>query len=95
MAEAMRLAEAGLGYLRDPGAASLTAGELGQALQAIGVLGGKLAAARAAILARFDAERAYTADGPGGTGPPGGRPPGSGPRDRPPGTRVPPGTKAA
>jgi hypothetical protein len=49
-----------LGYLRDPGAASLLASELGGTLEAMGVLSGKFAAVRAGILSRFDAERAYT-----------------------------------
>jgi hypothetical protein len=62
---ALAMAEASLGYLRDPGAASLLPAELGETLQAIGVLSGKLAAARAAVLARFDAERAYASDGHG------------------------------
>jgi hypothetical protein len=65
VAEALRMADAALGYLRDPGAASLVSAELGDTLDAIGVLSGKLSAARAAALARFDAERAYTADGYG------------------------------
>jgi hypothetical protein len=65
VAAALAMAEASLGYLRDPGAALLLPAELGGALEAVGVLSGKLAAARAAILARFDAERAYTADGHG------------------------------
>ena len=64
-ADALRMADAALGYLRDPGAASLLPAELGEVLEAIGALSGKLAAARAAVLARFDAERAYTADGHG------------------------------
>jgi hypothetical protein len=63
--EALAMAEAGLSYLRDPGAASLLPAELGGTLEAMGVLSGKLAAARAEILARFEAERAYTADGYG------------------------------
>jgi hypothetical protein len=62
---ALAMAEAGLGYLRDPGAASLLPAELGGVLEAVGALGGKLAAARAAVLARFDAERAYASDGYG------------------------------
>jgi hypothetical protein len=65
VAAALAMAEAGLSYLRDPGAASLLPGELGGVLEAVGTLDGKLAAARAAILARFEAERAYTADGYG------------------------------
>jgi hypothetical protein len=63
--EALRMADAALGYLRDPGAASLLAAELGGVLEAVGALSGKLAAARAAVLARFEAERACTADGYG------------------------------
>jgi hypothetical protein len=65
IAEALRMADAALGYLRDPGAASLLPAELGGVLEAMGALGGKFAAARAAVLARFEAERAYTADGHG------------------------------
>jgi hypothetical protein len=65
IAEALRMADAALGYLRDPGAASLLPSELGGVLEAVGALGGKFAAARAAVLARFEAERAYTADGHG------------------------------
>jgi hypothetical protein len=52
-------------YLRDPGGGSLLPGELGGVLEAMGALNGKLAVARAAFLARFEAERAYTADGYG------------------------------
>jgi hypothetical protein len=65
VAEALRMAEAALGFLRAPGAASLLPAELGGVLESVGLLGGKLAAARAAVLARFEAERAYTADGYG------------------------------
>jgi hypothetical protein len=65
VAAALAMAEASLGYLRDPGAASLLPAELGGVLAAIGMLGGKLAVARAAVLARFEAERAYTSDGHG------------------------------
>jgi hypothetical protein len=65
VAEALAMAGASLGYLRDPGAASLLPVELGGVLEAVGVLSAKLVAARAAILARFEAERAYTADGYG------------------------------
>src|SRR5215469_119820 len=67
VAAALAMAEAGLGYLRDPGAATLLPSELGAALQAMGVLSSRFAAARAAILNRFDAERAYTDDGYGST----------------------------
>ncbi len=65
VAAALAMAGASLGYLRDPGAASLPPAELGGALEAIGMLGGKLAAARAAVLARFEAERAFAGDGHG------------------------------
>jgi hypothetical protein len=65
VAAALAMAAAGLGYLRDPGAGSLVSSELGGVLEAVGVLSGKLAAARAAILSRFDAERAYAGDGYG------------------------------
>jgi hypothetical protein len=56
-----------LGYLRDPGVASLQPSELGGVLETLGVLSGKFAAVRAAVLTRFDAERAYTDDGYGST----------------------------
>jgi hypothetical protein len=49
VAEALRMAEAALGYLRDQGAAALLPAELGGALEAMGTLGGKLATARAAL----------------------------------------------
>jgi hypothetical protein len=65
VAEALCMADAALGFLRDPGAGSLVPAELGGVLEAMGALGGKFAAARAAVLARFEAERAYTADGHG------------------------------
>jgi hypothetical protein len=65
IAEALRMADAALGYLRDPGAASLLPAELGGVLEAVGALGGKLAVARAAVLTRFEAERAYASDGYG------------------------------
>jgi hypothetical protein len=65
VSDALRMADAALGYLRDPGAASLLPAELGGALEAIGVLSGKFAAARAAVLCRFEAERAYASDGHG------------------------------
>jgi|tagenome__1003787_1003787.scaffolds.fasta_scaffold20957044_2 hypothetical protein len=65
VADALRMADAALGYLRDPGAASLLPAELGGAVESVGVLTGKLAAVRASILGRFEAERAYAADGHG------------------------------
>jgi len=65
LAEALGMAEAAMDYLNDPGAASLDASALGGALQSLSGISGKLAAARAAILARFDAERGHDADGYG------------------------------
>jgi hypothetical protein len=59
------MAEAAVDYLNDPGAASLAAAALGDVLQAMGGISGKFAAARAAILARFDTERGHEADGYG------------------------------
>jgi len=63
--EALALAEAALDYLNDPGVASLETASLGGVLQAMGGISGKLATARAAVLARFDAERGHDADGYG------------------------------
>jgi hypothetical protein len=54
-----------LDYLNGPGVASLAAAELGGALESVGTLSAKFAAARAAILARFDAGRAHDFDGYG------------------------------
>jgi len=52
-------------YLNDPGAASLDAAALGGVLEAMGAISATFAAARSAILARFDAERAHDSDGYG------------------------------
>jgi hypothetical protein len=65
VAEALAMAEAAVDYLNDPGAASLDAAALGGVLQSLGGISGKLAAARAAVLARFDAGRGHDADGYG------------------------------
>ncbi len=65
VAEALRMAESAMDYLNDPEAASLDAASLGDVLQALGGICGKFAVARAAILARFDAERGHVADGYG------------------------------
>ena len=65
VANALAMAEAAVDYLNDPGAASLATAALGDVLQALGGITGKLAAARAAVLARFDAERGHDADGYG------------------------------
>jgi hypothetical protein len=65
VADALAMAEAAMDYLNDPGAASLDASAVGGVLQAMGTISGKFAAARAAVLARFDAERGHDADGYG------------------------------
>jgi len=65
VADALAMAESAMDYLNDPGAASLDASALGDALRSMGTISGKFAAARAAVLARFDAERGHDADGYG------------------------------
>src|SRR5215469_18078223 len=65
IAEALRAAGALMDYLRDPGAASLDAAALGGVLESMGAISAKFAAARSAILARFDAEGAHDGDGYG------------------------------
>src|SRR5215469_18248643 len=65
IAEALRAAGALMDYLRDPGAASLDAAALGGVLESMGAISAKFAAARSAILARFDAESGHDADGYG------------------------------
>jgi Domain of unknown function (DUF222) len=57
-------------YLAGPGgagldSAGLAGADLGGVLQSLGTLSGKLAAARAAVLSRFDAARGHDADGYG------------------------------
>ena len=52
-------------YLHDPGAASLDAAALGGVLESMGAISAKFAAARSAILARFDAGRGHDSDGYG------------------------------
>ncbi len=65
VAGALAMAEAAADYLNDPGAASLDAAALGDVLQSLAGISGKFAAARAAVLARFDAARGHDADGYG------------------------------
>ena len=64
-AGALHMMDAALDCLNGPGGTMLQAAELGDVLAELGMLSGKFAAARAAILARFDACRGYTADGHG------------------------------
>ena len=65
VADALAMAEAAMDYLNDPGAACLDVSALGDVLESLGAIGGKFAAARAAILARFDAGQGHDADGYG------------------------------
>src|SRR5580698_4403990 len=63
--EALRLAGAGLDYLNSPEAGTLDPSAVGEVLIALGDLQGKLAAAHATFLRRFDAADAHDADGYG------------------------------
>jgi Domain of unknown function (DUF222) len=63
--EALRLAGAGLDYLNSPQAAAMDPAAMGEVLTALGALQGKLTAAHATFLRRFDAAGAHDADGYG------------------------------
>jgi hypothetical protein len=63
--EALRMLDVALDYLNGPFTGDLPASANGDALVALGRVSGKLSAAKAQILARFDACRGYTADGYG------------------------------
>src|SRR5215472_8288487 len=64
--DALRVMDGALDYLNGPdGAAALEAAAVGGVLASLGGLSGKFAAARSAVLARFDAERAHDGDGYG------------------------------
>ena len=63
--EALRLAGAGLDYLNSPEAGELAPSAMGEVLTALGDLQGKLTAAHATFLRRFDAADAHDADGYG------------------------------
>jgi hypothetical protein len=65
VAEALRVVQAAMDYVNDPGAATLESAALGSTLEALGAISATFAAARSAILARFDAERGHDADGYG------------------------------
>src|SRR5215472_16455546 len=65
VAEALRLAHAGLDYLNSPAAAELHAAACGPVLTSLGELQAKFAAAHSAFLRRFDAADAHDADGYG------------------------------
>ena len=63
--DALRLAGAALDYLNSPAAGELDPAAIGGVLTALGDLQGKLAAAHAGLLRRFDAANAHDADGCG------------------------------
>src|SRR3984885_924330 len=63
--EALRLAGTGLDSLNSPEAGALDPAAMGEVLTALGDLQGKLAAAHATFLRRFDAASAHDADGYG------------------------------
>jgi Domain of unknown function (DUF222)/HNH endonuclease len=63
--EALRLAGAGLDYLNSSAAGAIDPAAMGEVLTALGDLQGKLAAAHATFLRRFDAADAHDADGYG------------------------------
>jgi Domain of unknown function (DUF222) len=63
--EALRLAGAGLDYLNSAQASAIDPCAVGEVLTALGDLQGKLAAAHATFLRRFDAASAHDADGYG------------------------------
>src|SRR5215467_12852454 len=65
IAEALRMAHAGLDYLNSPVAAELHAAACGPVLTSLGELQAKATAAHAAFLRRFDAADAHAADGYG------------------------------
>jgi hypothetical protein len=62
-ADALRMADAGLDYLNSAGAGDLQAAATGEVLTSLSELQSKLAAARAAFLARFDAADGHDDDG--------------------------------
>jgi hypothetical protein len=65
VAEALRMAGAGLAYLNSAAGGELDPAALGEVLTALGGLQDGLAAAHAAFLRRFDAAGAHDADGYG------------------------------
>jgi len=65
VADALRLADASLGYLNSPAAGDLQAAAVGEVLTSLTGLQAKLTAARAEFLRRFDAADAHDDDGYG------------------------------
>jgi hypothetical protein len=64
-AQALRMLDAALDYLNGPLSGELPPGAHGDVLLALGQASAKLAAARSAVLSRFDTARGYGADGYG------------------------------
>ena len=60
VADALRMANAGLDYLNGPGAVELDAAAYGSVLRSLGEVQAKFTAAHAAVLSRFDAADAPT-----------------------------------
>jgi hypothetical protein len=65
VAEALRMAEAAMDFLNGDGRDALDGASAGGVLESMGGIGARFAAARSAILARFDAARGHDADGYG------------------------------
>ena len=65
VAAGLRVMDSVLDLLNGPAIGDLEAASLGDVVESLAGLSGKLAAARAAVLVRFDAGRGYTADGYG------------------------------
>ncbi len=65
VAEALRMARAGLDYINSPAADELATAAIGDVLISLGQLQAKLAVAHAGLLARFDAADAHDLDGYG------------------------------
>ena len=65
VAEALRMTSAGMDYLNGPDGADLEAASYGVVLQSLGEIEATFTAARASVLARFDAADAHDSDGYG------------------------------
>jgi Domain of unknown function (DUF222) len=63
VAEALRMTRAGLDYLNGRAGTGLDAASCGPVLRSLGEIGTKFTAAHAAVLSRFDAADAHSADG--------------------------------
>ena len=65
VAEALRMAEAAMDFLNGDGGDALDGASAGSVLETMGGISAKFAAARAAILGKFEAARGHEADGYG------------------------------